>query len=81
MQDTDNEIKDILKQIKAGLNSVPIYQKVTLTYEEAAEYYNVGINKLREICYLNPELRIMNGKKTLIKRQLMEDYLIGQDKI
>ena len=81
MQDTDNEIKDILKQIKAGLNSVPIYHKVTLTYEEAAEYYNVGINKLREICYLNPELRIMNGKKTLIKRQSMEDYLIKQDKI
>ena len=28
---------------------VPIYQKINLTIEEAAEYSNIGVNKLREI--------------------------------
>ena len=30
-------------------HEVPIWQKANLTLEEAAAYYNIGINKLRQI--------------------------------
>lgn len=30
-------------------NSVPIWEKSNLTLEEAAAYFNIGINKLREV--------------------------------
>ena len=48
---------------------VPIWEKVTLTLEEAAEYSNIGINKIRELSN-NPRCNfvIFVGKKRLIKR-------------
>ena len=30
-------------------HEIPIWQKANLTLEEAAAYYNIGINKLRQI--------------------------------
>ena len=46
---------------------VPIYEKSNLTLEEAAAYFNIGINKIREISD--------SDKCTLIKRKLFEEYL------
>lgn len=31
------------------MKTIPIWEKVNLTLEEAAAYSNIGINKLREI--------------------------------
>ena len=55
---------------------VPIWEKVTLTLEEAAEYSNIGINKIREISN-NPRCNfvIFVGKKRLIKRKEFEKYI------
>ena len=55
---------------------VSISQKYNLTLEEAAEYFNIGTNKLREIADENKSsMVIMVGTKRLIKRKKMEEYL------
>ena len=55
---------------------VSISQKYNLTLEEAAEYFNIGTNKLREITDENKSsMVIMVGTKRLIKRKKMEEYL------
>ena len=55
---------------------VPIHLKVTLTIKEAAEYSNIGINKIREISN-NPRCNfvIFVGKKRLIKRKEFEKFI------
>lgn len=55
---------------------VPIWEKAALTLEEAAEYSNIGINKIREISN-SPrcDFVIFVGKKRLIKRKEFERYI------
>lgn len=57
-------------------NSVPIWEKLTLTLDEAAEYSNIGINRIREISN-NPRCNfvIYVGKKRLIKRKEFEKFI------
>ena len=55
---------------------VAIADKALLTLEEAAKYFNIGINKLwimtnEENC---PYV-VWNGSKRLIKRKPFEEYL------
>ncbi len=55
---------------------VPIWEKINLTVKEAAEYSNIGINKIDSM--LNNSmctfvLRV--GKKRLVKRKEFEKYL------
>ena len=56
--------------------NVPIAEKALLTLEEAAKYFNIGINKLRFMT--NEEscpFVVWNGSKRLIKRKPFEEYL------
>ena len=43
---------------------VPIWEKYTLTIDEAAKYFRIGENKLRKLAEENPAAGwvIMNGK-------------------
>lgn len=55
---------------------VPIYQKQNLTLEEAAEYSNIGINRLTMLIKeptCNFVLYI--GNKRLIKRKLFDEFI------
>ncbi len=55
---------------------VSIAEKSNLTLEEAAAYFNIGINKLREMTESNScPFVLWVGSKRLIKRKKMEDYL------
>ena len=56
--------------------TIPIWEKLTLTLSEAAEYSNIGINKIREISN-NPrcDFVIYVGKKRLIKRKEFEKFI------
>lgn len=58
-------------------NSVPVWEKLNLTVEEAVDYSNIGENRLREI--LNkPDCTFalcVGNKKKLIKRKQFEKYL------
>ena len=55
---------------------VRIWDKANLTIEEAAAYFGIGMNKLRELT--EDELCkfvLYVGPKRLIKRRLFEQYL------
>ena len=56
--------------------SVPISQKCTLTIEEAAEYSNIGQNKLSELLK-KPRCSFVLyvGKKKLVKRKEFEEFI------
>lgn len=59
------------------MHEIPIFEKVALTIEEAAEFSNIGRNTLRMLAktpeFSNVVLRV--GNKILIKRRPFEDYL------
>ena len=55
---------------------VPIWNKANLTIEEAAAYFGIGMNKLRELTEdENCKFVLRIGSKRLIKRQMFEKYL------
>ena len=61
------------------VNSVPIHLKVTLTIKEAAEYSNIGINKID--CMLrspNCPFVLFVGTKKLVKRKEFEQFISQQ---
>lgn len=59
--------------------TVPIADKAFLTLDEAAAYYNVGVNKLRTMTDSeNCKYVLWNGGKRLIKRRMFEAYLESQ---
>lgn len=55
---------------------IPIWEKSNLTLEEAAGYFNIGINKLREISDSEScPFVLWCGSKRLIKRKVLDKYL------
>ena len=55
---------------------VPIWERSNLTLEEAAAYFGIGINRLREMT--NDENRkfvLWIGNKRMIKRKALEKFL------
>lgn len=77
----EEHTKKVLEQIKRPAKKqkkqeVPIWEKVTLTLEEAAEYSGIGIHKLRELTdKKNCEFVLWNGHKRLIKRKKFDEYI------
>ena len=65
-----------------SLEEVPIWEKANLTIDEAAAYFGIGTNKLRDITS-NPdcEFVIWVGTKRLIKRKKFEKYLEDVDAV
>ena len=55
---------------------VPIHLKMTLTIKEAAEYSNIGINKI-DALLKEPKCPFVLyvGTKKLVKRKEFEDYI------
>jgi hypothetical protein len=49
---------------------VPIWEKYTLTVEEAAAYFRIGENKLRQLVNEHPDAEyiLWNGNRPQIKR-------------
>ena len=57
-------------------NTVPIWQKINLTVNEAAELSNIGINRIYELLKTpNCDFVLHVGAKQLIKRKKFEQYL------
>lgn len=72
-----------IKQIKYKLerddymkNTIPVWEKINLTIEEAAEYSNIGINKINELAKspMCPFVLYV-GRKKLIKRKEFEKFI------
>ena len=56
--------------------SIPVWEKMNLTLEEAAAYTGVGICKLRELSNEQKCTFVLRvGSKRLLKRKELEDYL------
>ena len=61
---------------------VPIWEKANLTIDEAAAYFGIGNNKLREVTSKpDCEFVIRVGAKRLIKRKKFERYLEDVDTV
>ena len=62
--------------------SVPIEKKLNLTIKEAAEYSNIGMNKINEMLR-NPmcSFVLYVGAKKLVKRKEFEQFLAGRMEI
>ena len=59
-----------------SLEKVPIHLKTTLTIKEAAEYSNIGINKIESLLRQpNCNFVLYVGTKKLVKRQEFERFL------
>ena len=56
---------------------VPIWEKYTLTIEEAAKYFRIGEGKLRKLAEENPSAPwiLMNGNRIQIKRKMFEKII------
>ena len=57
--------------------NVPIWQKYTLTIEEASAYFRIGETKLRRIIADNPnaDFILYNGNRAQIKRIVFERFI------
>ena len=64
------------EQVEQGKDTIPIHQTLNLTLKEAAEYYNIGINRLTiMLTKPNCPFALFVGSKKLIKRKIFEDYI------
>ena len=62
---------------------VPIWEKYALTLPEAAKYFHLGYNKIREIVRKDryAEYLLWNGGRVYIKRELFEKFLDGETQV
>lgn len=58
------------------MKEVPICEKVNLTLEEAAAYFNIGVGKLRELSDKEDcKFVLWVGNKRLIKKRLFTEFI------
>jgi excisionase family DNA binding protein len=59
------------------MEKIPFWEKYTLSIEEAAAYFRVGENKLRNLVAENKAAKFIlwNGNRPQIKRRLFEQYI------
>ena len=63
----------------SNAQDIPVWEKYTLTIEEASKYFRIGENKLRRLAEENKDAGwlIMNGNRIQIKRRQFERSLIN----
>lgn len=56
---------------------IPLWEKYTLSVEEAARYFRIGRTKLRKLIdeNTNAPYILWNGNRPQIKRKLFEEYI------
>ena len=58
------------------IQNVPIHLKMTLTVKEAAEYSNIGLNKIDSMLRIpNCPFVLYVGTKKLVKRREFEQFI------
>lgn len=62
---------------------IPIWERYTLTIEEASKYFRIGENELRRLAEENKNANwlIMNGNRIQIKRKQFEKIIDTLDAI
>ena len=59
-----------------GAKDIPVWEKYTLTIEEAARYFRIGEGKLRRLAS-----EVMNGNRVQVKRKAFERFIDSTDVI
>ena len=67
----------------SNAQDIPVWEKYTLTIEEASKYFRIGENKLRRSAEENKDAGwlIMNGSRIQIKRRQFEQVIDKLDAI
>ena len=61
---------------ESSRGEVPIYHKLTLTIKEAAEYSNIGINKIESVLKQpNCPFVLYVGTRKLVKRREFDEFI------
>ena len=65
------------------IREIPVWEKYTLTIEEAARYFRIGEHKIRRLAAENPSAPwlLMNGNRVQIKRKLFERLVDSLDTV
>ena len=59
-------------------NSIPVHEKYVLTIREAAEYFNIGLKRMRQLAEENTDsFGLRSGNRFLIIRCKFEEYLLS----
>ena len=68
---------DASSERKTIPEEIPLWQKYTLSVEEAAKYFRIGRAKLRRLIDENANVPyiLWNGNRPQIKRKLFEEYI------
>jgi len=65
--------------MREEMEKVPLHQKLTLTIREAAEYSNIGINKIASLLRTpGCPFVLFVGTKKLVKREEFEEFIRSQ---
>ena len=68
-----------LNKEREEISKVPIHLKMLLTIREAAEYSNIGINKIDAMLRQpNCPFVLFSGTRRLIKRKEFEQFISGK---
>lgn len=75
--------QELNKNYHTSSIDIPIWQKYTLTIEEASKYFRIGENKLRKLAEENITSNwvLMNGNRIQIKRKQFESLIDKQNTI
>ena len=62
---------------KVTKNYIPVWEKYTLTLEEASVYFRIGYKKLRKLIDEHPNAGFIlwNGNRAQIKRKVFEKFV------
>ena len=72
---SEKTLKEDKSVMTNNVQAVPIHEKLALTIREAAEYSNIGINKIDEMLRTpNCPFVLFVGKK-LVKRKEFEEFI------
>ncbi len=73
---SEKTLKEDKTVMTNNVQTVPIHKKLALTIREAAEYSNIGINKIDEMLRTpNCPFVLFVGKKKLVKRKEFEEFI------
>jgi len=74
-----NQMELNIRNDSDRIQNVPIQCKMTLTIREAAEYSNIGINKIDSLLKMpNCPFVLYIGTRKLVKRVEFEQYIRGK---
>ena len=65
------------------MKEIPIWERMTISVEEAAAYSGIGIKKIRELIN-EPDCDFVikvGSKKLLVKREKFEKYILAHEVI